>query len=259
MGDEQAHKAHAVRLHSDQASDFDERYQQFDAAPYRSTFTYGRKKIEELLERETREVRPGARVLDVGCGTGFNVRRLSARGFEVTGLEPAEGMRSRAIENNPGVEIVAGDIELLPFGTNSFDLVTAIEVIRYLRDPSRAVAELARVLRPGGMAFVTGAPLLSLNAYAAVNVVTSRVKVPTFTKVDHSFVTARSARRLFERAGFSTVAVRGRFVGAWHALGRLSPSLLEHALHAFEPIDDAICDLPVVRDLSNHLVVIAHK
>jgi len=253
------HKQHAVDLHTRQAGEFEQRYRALAESPYASTFTYGRKKIEELLERELEGLPPGTRALDAGCGTGFNVQRLAARGFAVTGLEPAEGMRALARANNPGLPIVDGDIEALPFADEAFDVVVCIEVIRYLENPAKALRELCRVLRPAGTAVITAAPLLSLNGYSMVNAVTSRVRVPTFTKVKHSFLTQSRARALARGAGFSSVQVHGAFLGPWHALGRLSPRLLAATLQACEPVDDALADRPILRDLSNHLIIVARR
>jgi malonyl-CoA O-methyltransferase len=254
-----AHKAHAIDLHTQQAADFESRYEAFARDAYGSTFTYGRKKIEELIERELLGLPAGTRALDVGCGTGFNVQRLAERGFAVTGLEPAEGMRERAQRLNPGSTIVDGDIENMPFADGSFDLAMSIEVIRYLKDPTRGLAEIARVLRPGGTAIITAAPMLSLNGYALINQVTSRVTIPTFKKVSHSFLTQSSAKRAALNAGFSSVEVHGAFLGPWHVLARFSKKALAAALRAYEPIDDLVSDLKPVRNFSNHLIIVARR
>jgi ubiquinone/menaquinone biosynthesis C-methylase UbiE len=253
------HKVRAIDLHTETAGEFEQRYHALAEDPYRSTFTYGRKKIEELIDRELAGWPAGRRALDVGCGTGFNVSRLMARGFDVSGVEPAPGMRARAEAANPGAKILDGDAENLPFPDASFDLVISIEVIRYLKTPDRALSEMARVLKPGGLAIVTAAPKLSLNGYALINTVTSRVKVPTFTRVKHSFMTTRDAEQAALRAGFSRADVHGVFLGPWHGLGRFAPKALALALRALEPIDDRLSDKPPLRDLANHIVLVARR
>jgi ubiquinone/menaquinone biosynthesis C-methylase UbiE len=253
------HKARAVEIHTDQAGLFDDRYRAMVTDPYRSTFTYGRKQIEALIEHEIVGMGPGTRALDVGCGTGFNVRRLSQRQYSVVGIEPSEGMREKAREHNPGIDIRDGDIEELPFADGCFDLVIAIEVVRYLRDPARALAEVARVLAPGGKAIITAAPLLSLSGYALFNVLSSRVNLPWFTKMKQSFMTAASARRAMLVAGFHDVHVHGRFLGGWHAIGKVSPGALSMVLRAFEPLETRLADRWPFRDLSNHLILIGTK
>lgn len=253
------HKQYAVDMHHAQAPEFEHFYEEMSKDVYASTFTYGRAKIEALIDREL-DARPDiVRALDVGCGVGFNVARLRARKMTVVGVEPAEGMRVRATEMNPGAEIIDGDIEQLPFKDGAFDLVIAIEVIRYLEDPARALAECARVLRPGGLAIVTAAPLCSLNGYALFNQLSARVRVPGFNKVKHSFLTEHGARRLSSQAGFASVDVHGAFIGPWHALQRFAPRVSSRIMRALEPLDDRISDKPVLRDLSNHLILVCHR
>jgi SAM-dependent methyltransferase len=250
---------HAVEVHTAQAGEFEARYRALEEDPYRSTFTYGRKKIEELLEREL-SLRPqGGRALDAGCGTGFNVGRLLQRGFSVVGVEPSIAMRERAIRDNPAAKIIDGDIRSLPFADGSFDLVISIEVIRYLENPADGLAEISRVLAPGGLAFVTAAPALSLNGYALINQITGRVQIPSFTKIKHSFMTVHSAERAMQRAGFRDVKVHGTFLGPWHALGRFSPQMLEYVLRTLEPLDDQLSDRAPLRDFANHLILVGMK
>ncbi|MBX3192221.1 MAG: class I SAM-dependent methyltransferase [Labilithrix sp.] len=252
-------KDHAVQVHTTQAAEFEARYRALHEDPYRSTFTYGRKKIETLLDGLTATLARGTRALDVGCGTGFNVQRLASRGFDVVGIEPSPAMRDRARTLNPGLQVDDGDIENLAFPDASFDFVLSIEVIRYLADPQRGLSEIARVLRPGGLAVVTAAPLLSLNGYALINALTSRLQIPTFTKVKHSFMTERGARHAMSEAGFSRVDVHGVFLGPWQGLGRVSSSALAATLRLLEPLDDMLSDRPGLRNLTNHLVLVGTR
>jgi SAM-dependent methyltransferase len=84
----------------------------------------------------------------------------------VTGVEPAPEMRKRAREANPGLrDRRRATSRSLPFPDGRFDFAIAIEVIRYLHDPRHGVGELFRVLKPGGVAFVTAAPRWSLSGY----------------------------------------------------------------------------------------------
>ncbi len=98
------------------------------------------------------------RALDAGCGTGVFLlplaRRLLPQGATVIGLDLAEGTLGRAraqvqAEGLP-VECVIGDVEALPFDDNSFDLVLANYMLYHVPDLGQAIAELRRVLRPGG-------------------------------------------------------------------------------------------------------------
>lgn len=90
------------------------------------------------------------RILDLGCGTGFNLQHLHALGFtKVTGLDVA----SEAIDFCRGrgfSRLVRADGARLPFQSGSFELVLALDLIEHIADDGSALAEIARVLTPGG-------------------------------------------------------------------------------------------------------------
>ena len=93
----------------------------------------------------------GDRVLDACCGTGdlaVAARRAGAR--EVVGLDFSPRMLERARRKEPAVEWVQGDLLELPFADASFDAATVGFGVRNVADLERGLAELRRVLRPGG-------------------------------------------------------------------------------------------------------------
>ena len=98
----------------------------------------------------------GARVLDVATGTGLVARELARRGARVLGLDQSEAMLAQAVRRTRRaglggrVRFVLGRAERLPFPDGVFDAVTFTYVLRYVDDPEATVAELARVVRPGG-------------------------------------------------------------------------------------------------------------
>ena len=95
--------------------------------------------------------KPGQRVLDVATGTGMVARELARRGAHVTALDQSEAMLAVARARNPhGVTFVTGEAERLPFETASFDALTFTYLLRYVDDPQATLAELARVVKPGG-------------------------------------------------------------------------------------------------------------
>lgn len=93
-----------------------------------------------------------ALVLDAGCGSGRTLEDLRPFG-EVVGVElnpdAAEFARRR------GFEVTVGRLEELPWGDDSFDLITCLDVIEHTPDDRRTLAELRRVCRPGGWLLVT--------------------------------------------------------------------------------------------------------
>lgn len=89
------------------------------------------------------------RVLDLGAGTGKLTRDLAARGLDVVAVEPSDGMRAQLSRGLPGVTVLAGTAEGIPLDSASVDAVLVAQAWHWV-DPSRAVPEAARVLRPGG-------------------------------------------------------------------------------------------------------------
>ncbi len=99
---------------------------------------------------------PGQRLLDVCCGTGLVAAAAAAHGLSVTGIDISESMIAQASKKGLAVEFEVGDAEALSFPDASFDRVVCNFGLYHLPDPDRAIAEAARVLKPGGRyAFTT--------------------------------------------------------------------------------------------------------
>jgi SAM-dependent methyltransferase len=113
-------------------------------------------------EREQLSLRSGQRLLDVGCGLGDAARALSVdlgdRG-EVVGIDGSEVMlaeaRVRAADATCRIRFTVGDAGALDEPDASFDAVRSERMLQWVPDPARAVAEMARVLRPGGLVCLT--------------------------------------------------------------------------------------------------------
>jgi len=173
--------------------------------------------------------RRGLRIIDCGCGTGFNLKTLlmphgHAFGFD---LVPDGIRRARAV----GRPLVRADIQHIPFMSASFDLATSFDVIQSVPDDRTALREMARLLNPGGH--------IVLNVTAM-----------DLLRGDHSDVwgelrryTPERAARLVEDAGLEVVRIRYLF-------GSLLPLMLgvrmvQRLLRAFrEPRGDADLAVP---------------
>ena len=109
----------------------------------------------------------GDRVLDMGCGGGRHAFALYRRGADVVALDMDEGelkdvagmfaaMREAGeVPDDASARAVRGNAYALPFADDSFDRVIAAEVLEHLPEDTRAMAELFRVLKPGGLMAVT--------------------------------------------------------------------------------------------------------
>jgi SAM-dependent methyltransferase len=94
-------------------------------------------------------IAPGARVVDLAAGTGKLTRLLAPAGARLVAAEPVAGMRELFHSSVPGVPQLACTAERLAFRDASLDAVTVAQAFHWF-DHERAIAELARVLRPGG-------------------------------------------------------------------------------------------------------------
>lgn len=93
----------------------------------------------------------GGTVLDVATGTGLVAERLIARGHPVTGLDQSPDMLAQARRRfGDSVELVEASATEMPFAAATFDHLTFTYLLRYIDDPGATLAELARVVRPGG-------------------------------------------------------------------------------------------------------------
>ena len=95
-----------------------------------------------------RHAAAGGRILDAGTGTGLNLRHLPAGSV---GLDINPRNVELVAARLPDHTVVLGDIESMPFEDASFSTVVCTEVLEHVPDPSRALAEIRRVLQPGGV------------------------------------------------------------------------------------------------------------
>jgi SAM-dependent methyltransferase len=115
------------------------------------------------VDLERLRVRPGERLLDAGCGEGRHCFGALERGAHVVGLDldrasllkAAGALRFRAAELGRVGAMLQGNAFALPFRDATFDKVICSEVMEHVHDFTGAARELARVLRPGGLAAVT--------------------------------------------------------------------------------------------------------
>ena len=152
----------------------------------------GRQAIERM------RVPADARVLDIGCGSGWATRLLAeqAVGGRVTGIDISDGMIRLARESSllfPNVDYQTASAEQLPFGDGEFTHAFSMESLYYYRNIPKALKEIHRVLKPGGL-FVAVVDLYWENEATHQWIDTLKVPVQLLSVADY--------RSLFGDAGF---------------------------------------------------------
>jgi ubiquinone/menaquinone biosynthesis C-methylase UbiE len=139
-------------VHSDERSQFYETFaDDFDAKMNRYDLD---RRLEIIFDEMLVEDLTGRKLLDAGCGTGWFSARAAQRGAVVTSMDVGERLLAQVAKKCDS-ERVVGDVLALPFPDAHFEVVVCTEVIEHTVDPLRAIAELTRVLRPGGTLVVT--------------------------------------------------------------------------------------------------------
>jgi SAM-dependent methyltransferase len=178
-----------------------------EARPSRSPYRYSlttRFKDRHILE--LLDLRPGDRVLDAGCGSGYFVEQVARTGARPAGVDVSWRSVRFCRQHTPGL-YVASAVARLPFRDSVFDKVLFTDVIEHMREDRQAVAELARVARPGASVVITTAALEGpLTGTRFNRLFHDDPSSPEFHVVDG--YTADSLRAIMDAAGIEMDAVR---------------------------------------------------
>jgi SAM-dependent methyltransferase len=154
----------------------------------------------------------GDQVLDVGCGTGADVRALAnlAPGVSVVGLDANAARIAEAQAATLGlarpIEFRVGDAHRLPFEDDAFDACRADKVLHHVADPAKVLAEMARVTRPGGRVAVSDADYETLVVAAPGRALTRRILNHFADGLPHGWI-GRGLPGLFRDVGLQAPAV----------------------------------------------------
>jgi ubiquinone/menaquinone biosynthesis C-methylase UbiE len=166
------------------------------------------------------------RVLDLGAGTGANFAHYSRAAELVVAIDPELGMLAKAARRvesaGAPVTLVAAAAERLPFGAAAFDTVVATLVFCTIGEPERAMAEVARVLAPGGRILM----LEHVRSSSKLLGLVQDVATPVQRIVASNCHLNRRTVSLVERAGLRLDAVRERWRGMLVELEATAPAEL---------------------------------
>jgi SAM-dependent methyltransferase len=206
--------------------------------------------VEHYLDKRVRYVVehcPRGKGLDVGCGTGVLAARLAAEGYEMSGVDPSDGMLDVMRRRSPEVSAAQASGTALPFDDDSFDVVTTVAVMHHIAEPDavrRTLGEMVRVVRPGGRVVVWDHN--PRNPYWSILM----ARVPQDT----------GEERLIpeEEVVGGLTAAGGRIVSS-KQLGMVPDFVPRFALRAAAAGERAVERTPLVRRLGAHNVVLATK
>jgi ubiquinone/menaquinone biosynthesis C-methylase UbiE len=184
---------------------------------------------------------PGARVIDLGCGSGTFTDLLRKAGYDCVGLDISGKLIELGRRRHPGIKLVGGDIDHLPFADASFDGVLLSGVVHHFPDPARCAAEVFRILRPHGR-FVAFDPNRMNPFMWLYRDPASPFYSSLGVTANERPVLARQVAAVFERAGFD---VSSHYLSGL-AYRYVASARARLALPVYNLIDSTVFGLPVM-------------
>lgn len=253
----------AVERHDIDSSIFQGRYVNFKQGKYTDEFIYGRYQMFEEIDNILSHLPKGARVLDLGCGTGHFSTYIKTLGYDVAGLDPSAKMLEYARQNFPEISFVEGYSNALPFEDNTFDLIISIEVLRYLdrKIVIESYEEIYRTLKPGGKTFITHVNTFATEGYYVFYHAKKLLHKIKGTEYHNAYFTsADKEQRLLKRIGFKNISCIGRMFASVRTAYKLGKTVGKAYAKLLEIVNSKQrFEKSGFKNFTGHLIVIAEK
>lgn len=188
---------------------------------------------------------PGARVLELGCGTGEFTRRVAPAGAELVALDLSGELLAKARDKvGAGARFARGNAETLPFHDGAFDVVYGCSILHHL-DVEKALREVRRVLRHDGR-LVFSEPNLA-NPQVLLIFKCEALRARYGASPDEMGFTRRAITRVLCRIGFRRFAVT--------YFDFLHPAIPASFLPLMEPVTEQLERVPLLRAISGSLLI----
>lgn len=199
-------------------------------------------------------LKPGARIADLGCGSGVFTALLHEQGYRATGLDLSPKLVALGRAKYPDVEFLEGDVEHLPFADASLDGVLLSGLVHHLPDPSRCAGEVHRVLKPAG-SFVAFDPNRMNPFMYLYRDRSSPFYSPVGVTENERPVLAREIAAVFRRAGFKV----GTDYLSDLSYRYIASSKLRWVLPVYNGLDRALFALPFMRPFRSFVLTYGVK
>jgi 2-polyprenyl-6-hydroxyphenyl methylase/3-demethylubiquinone-9 3-methyltransferase len=165
-----------------------------------------------LNHQETNTRVEKAKILDVGCGGGFLSNPLAQAGHQVTGVDVStESLEvAKRYDTTQSVHYLNADAYQLPFADHEFDIVCAMDFLEHVEDPGKAIQEMGRVLKPGGLFFFHTFNRNPISAFVVIRLVEWLVKnTPPHMHISRLFIKPKELTEYCRRSKMEVVEMRG--------------------------------------------------
>lgn len=209
--------------------------------------------LDELETNLVRELASGRTALEVGCGTGLILGRVNDFAQAAIGVDISAAMLSRARAR--GLDVAQGSATALPFAADSFDCTYSFKVLPHIEDIEAALAEMARVTKPGGTV------LAEFYNPWSLRYLVKRLKRPTAISsatTDDAVFTRYDSPSAIRRHLPASLQIRG-----WRGIRIVTPISHVHRIWGLGSItrrvEFALTDNPIAARLGGFLVAVLEK